>query len=163
MAGSRRKGDGDSLEPVIENRRARHDFAIEETLECGLKLLGTEIKSIRSGKVSLAEGWVLAEEAGPTLTLMNTHVAEYPPAGAARQHDPIRPRRLLAHTREIRRLATEVRAKGASLVPLKIYFVRGRAKLLIGVGTGRRKADKRAAIASREASREMDRAMSQRR
>ncbi len=144
MAGSRRKGDGDSLEPVIENRRARHDFAIEETLECGLKLLGTEIKSIRSGKVSLAEGWVLAEEAGPTLTLMNTHVAEYPPAG-------------------IRRLATEVRAKGASLVPLKIYFVRGRAKLLIGVGTGRRKADKRAAIASREASREMDRAMSQRR
>jgi SsrA-binding protein len=162
MGSKRGQGEGEGLEPVIENRRARHDFAIEETLECGIELLGTEIKSIRFGKVSLGEGWVLAEEAGPTLTLMNTHIAEYPPAGAARQHDPIRPRRLLAHKREIRRLATEVRARGVSLVPLKIYFVRGRAKLLVGIGAGRRKADKRSAIASREASREMERAMSRR-
>jgi len=162
MAASKGSGS-EPREPVIENRRARHDFSIEDTLECGIELLGTEVKSIRAGQVSLGEGWILAEDSPPRLTLQNVRVAEYPPAGAARQHDPDRPRRLLAHRREIRRLAVEVRSRGGSLVPLKMYFLRGKVKLLIGLGFGRRKEDKRQAIAEREARRDMDRAASRRR
>jgi len=163
MASGGGKRDSKTLEPVIENRRARHDFSIEETLECGIQLRGTEVKSLRHGQASIAEGWVLAEEQGPTLTLMGVHIAEYPPAGAARQHDPVRQRRLLAHKREIRKFAVEVRARGGSLVPLKIYFVRGKAKVLVGLGIGRRKGDKRQAIADREARRDIERATAQRR
>jgi len=149
-------------EPVIENRRARHDFAIEDTLECGIELLGTEVKAIRSSQVSLGEGWVLAEADPPKLTLRNVHIGPYPPAGAHRQHEPTRVRRLLAHKREIRKLAVEVRARGGSLVPLKLYFSKGKAKLLVGLGIGRRKADKRHAIAAREAKRDMERATARR-
>lgn len=150
-------------EPVIENRRARHDFAIEDTIECGIELLGTEVKAIRASQVSLGEGWVLAEDEPPRLSLRNVHIGPYPPAGPHRQHEPTRTRRLLAHRREIRKLAVAVRARGLSLVPLKIYFSKGKAKLLVGLGMGRRKADKRHAIAAREAKRDMDRAASQRR
>ena len=150
-------------EPVIENRKARHAYAIGDTLECGLKLTGTEIKSIRDAQVSLAEGWVRVEEQPPGLTLHGVHIAEYPPAGSHRQHDPIRTRTLLAHKREIRKLADQVRGKGATIVPLKIYFLRGKAKLLVGIGTGKRKADKRQDLAKRDAQRDMDRAMSRRR
>ncbi|MSR18411.1 MAG: SsrA-binding protein SmpB [Phycisphaerales bacterium] len=150
-------------EPTIENRRARHDYSIGDTIECGLELLGTEIKSIRDGHVSLGEGWVLAQEVPPTAELHGVHIEVYAPAGAARQHEPTRVRRLLVHRREIVRLATEVKAKGVTLVPLKIYFVRGRAKLLVGIATGRRKEDKRQAIKERETKREIDRAMNKRR
>ncbi|MGA1017984.1 MAG: SsrA-binding protein, partial [Phycisphaerales bacterium] len=104
----------------------------------------------------------VAEEEPPRLTLRNVHIGPYPPAGPHRQHEPTRTRRLLAHKREIRKLAVEVRARGASLVPLKIYFSKGKAKLLVGLGLGRRKADKRQAIAAREAKRDMDRATSRR-
>jgi SsrA-binding protein len=149
--------------PEIENRKARHDFAIEETLECGIELLGTEVKSIRNGKMSLAEGYVMARAEPPSLELHGVHIDEYPPAGRDRQHEPRRVRRLLAHRREIVRLATEVKAKGASLVPLKVYFAKGRAKLLVGVGKGRKKADKRHAIADREMRRDIDREMGRRR
>lgn len=150
-------------EPEIENRKARHDFAISDTLEVGMKLVGSEVKSLRDGKASLAEGFVMAREEPPSLELHGVHIAEYPPAGAARQHAPLRVRRLLAHAREIRRLAKSMQVKGVSLVPLKIYFKAGRAKLLVGVGTGRKHGDKRAAIAEREMKRDMDRAMSKRR
>ena len=160
---SGRKSSSNSADPVIENRKARHDYQIEETLECGIKLTGIEIKSIRDGQVSLAEGYVRASEQPLGLTLHGAHVNEYPPAGSARQHDPIRVRRLLAHKREIRKLATQTRAKGVTLVPLKIYFVRGKAKLLIGVGMGRKHQDKRQDMARREAQRDIDRAMSSRR
>lgn len=147
-------------EPVIENRKARHDYFIEETLEVGLKLRGSEVKSVRAGQVSLAEGYVKAEEEPPSLTLYGVHIAEYAPAGAAYQHNPGAARTLLAHKREIRKLAQAVRAKGATIVPLKIYFVRGRAKLLIGLGVGKQRGDKRQDIKKREAKREIDRAMS---
>ncbi|HVP74052.1 MAG TPA: SsrA-binding protein SmpB [Phycisphaerales bacterium] len=150
-------------EPVIENRKARHDYFIEETLECGIELLGTEVKAVRLGLVSLGEGYVHAEAAPgsrPTLTLYSVHIGEYAPAGAARQHVPQRERRLLAHKREIRKLALRTAVKGLTLVPLKMYFVRGRAKLLIGVARGKQKADKRQSIAEREHRRDMDRAMS---
>ncbi|MCA9285250.1 MAG: SsrA-binding protein SmpB [Phycisphaerales bacterium] len=157
-----RKDKDKSKEPVIENRRARHDYHIDDTVECGLKLTGTEIKSLRAGQVSLGEGYVKASDAPLGLTLHSVHIAEYPPAGESRQHKPIRERILLAHAREIKRLAEHVRAKGLTLVPLKIYFVRGRAKLLVGLARGKRQHDKRADIAAREAKREMDRQMRRR-
>jgi SsrA-binding protein len=149
-------------EPTIENRKARHDYFIEDTLECGMKLTGTEIKSVRLGQVSLGEGYVMATSSPPTLMLHGVHIAEYPPAGEAHQHAPTRTRILLAKAREIRRLADRTAQKGFTLVPLKIYFVRGRAKLLIGVGRGKQKGDKRQDIATREHKRDMDRAMSRR-
>lgn len=157
------KRDRTTFEPTIENRRARHDYFIADTLECGLKLTGTEVKSVRAGQVSLAEGYVRAAENPPGLTLHGVHIAEYPPAGEARQHDPNRTRRLLAHKREILKLASETRSKGTTLVPLKLYFARGKAKLLIGVGTGKKKADKRQDLAKQEAQRQIDRAMTRKR
>lgn len=152
-----------TLEPTIENRKARHDYFIEETLECGIKLTGTEIKSVRKGQVSLAEGYVRAQDAPLSLSLHSVHIAEYPPAGEAHQHAPTRERILLANKREIRKLADRTRQRGFTLVPLKMYFVRGRAKLLIGVARGKGKTDKRQSIAEREHKRDMDRAMSRRR
>lgn len=149
--------------PEIENRRARHDYAIEDTLECGIELLGTEVKSIRDGKMSLAEGFIMARAEPPSLELHGVHIDEYPPAGRDRQHEPRRVRKLLAHRREIVRLATEVKAKGVALVPLKVYFTKGRAKLLLGVGKGRKKGDKREAIAEREMRRDIEREMGRRR
>lgn len=148
---------------MIENRKARHDFSISDTLEVGIKLRGSEVKSLRDGKASLAEGFVMARAEPPSLELRGVHIAEYPPAGAAHQHEPLRTRPLLAHAREIRKLAQSLQTKGTSLVPLKIYFKSGRAKLLVGIGTGRKHGDKRAAIADREMKRDMDRAMSRRR
>ena len=137
-------------EPTIENRAARHDYSIGDTLECGIELLGTEVKSVRAGKVSLAEGYVAAAIEPPSLTLHSVHIAEYPPAGKALR-------------REIVKLAEEVKRKGFTIVPLKIYFKNGRAKLLVGLGTGRKAVDKRHAIAEREMKRDIDRAMQRRR
>ena len=124
-----------------------------------MRLLGTEVKSVRSGQISLGEGYARASEQPLALELLGVHIAEYPPAGAHRQHNPTRTRRLLASRREIRRLADQTRQKGTTLVPLKVYFVRGKAKILIGVARGRRKADKRQDIARKEAKRDMERAM----
>ena len=150
-------------EPTIENRKARHDYFIEETLECGLKLTGTEVKSVRNGQVSLAEGYVMATAIPLSLILHGVHIAEYAPANPAHQHLPTRPRNLLANKREIRKLADRSAQRGYTLIPLKIYSLRGRAKLLVGVARGKQKGDKREAIAHREHKREMDRAMSRRR
>ena len=150
-------------EPEIENRKARHDFQIGETLECGMVLRGSEVKSIRAGQASIAEGFVMARMEPPTLELHGAHIAEYPPAGRDRQHPPVRVRRLLAHATEIRKLALAMQAKGASIVPLKIYFKNGVAKLLVGVALGRKKGDKRQAIRERETRRDIEREMSRRR
>lgn len=158
MAASK-KPSRKSHEPTIENRRARRDYHIEETLECGMRLTGTEIKSVRAGQISLAEGYVRASDRPLSLALHGVHIAEYPPAGEHRQHAPTRVRVLLASRREIRKLASKTRERGVTLVPLKVYFVRGKAKLLIGLAHGRRKADKRQTISRREAKREIDRAM----
>ena len=150
-------------EPTIVNRKARRDYHIEETLECGIELRGTEVKSVRAGQVSLAEGYVLANEHPLSLRLHGVHIAEYPPAGPGRQHEPTRVRALLAHAREIRRLTDASRQRGMTIVPLKMYFVHGRAKLLVGLGRGRQKADRRQDIAERESRREIERALSRRR
>jgi SsrA-binding protein len=161
-----RNASSSAHEPTIENRRARHDYFIEETLECGMKLTGTEVKSVRLGRISLAEGFVRATLEPPQLILHGVHIAEYPPAGpvgSPLQHQPTRDRVLLAQKREIRKFAERSSERGFTLVPLKVYFVRGRAKLLIGVGRGKQHGDKRQDIAKREAKRDMDRAMSRRR
>ncbi len=149
--------------PIAENRKARHNYLILETLECGMKLTGTEVKSIRAGQASLGEGYVRAEENPAKLTLHGVHIAEYPPAGPARQHVPTRVRVLLAQKREILKLVVKTKQKGFTLVPLKIYFLRGKAKLLIGLATGKRRSDKRDDLARKEAKRDIDRAMSKRR
>lgn len=157
------KKDKQSGERVIENRRSRFEYAIGETLETGMKLHGWEVKSVRGGQVSLGEGWVSAEidpaRGGPALFLHGVNIAEYGPA-AAMGLKPVRMRKLLAHKREVLRMWKAAQIKGNTLVPLKVYFKNGFAKCLIGVGTGRKKHDKRQAIAERESKRDIDRAMS---
>ncbi|MBX3357738.1 MAG: SsrA-binding protein SmpB [Phycisphaeraceae bacterium] len=148
-------------DPMIENRRARFDYFIHDTLECGVVLVGSEVKSVRDGKVSLAEGYVRATDEPPDLVLYSINIAEFPPAGA-QQHRPVRPRRLLAHKREILRLAKETSKRGMTLVPLKMYFKNGFAKVLVGVAEGKARHDKRQSIAERESRRDIDRAMSKR-
>lgn len=152
--------------PTIENRKARHRYAISETLEVGIKLVGTEVRSVREGKCSLGEGYVRAEaEPRPSLTLHNVHIDHYGPAGppgSGRQHPAARMRVLLAHKREIKKLADASREKGVTIVPLKLYFKNGFAKLLIGIGRGKRSYDKRQDIKKREQQRDIRRAMSKR-
>ncbi|MDP7009474.1 MAG: SsrA-binding protein SmpB [Phycisphaerales bacterium] len=151
-----------SSSPTIENRRVRHEYAIQDTLEVGMVLVGSEVKSIRLGQASLAEGWVRASEHPPCLTLHGVHIAEYPNASPAHQHEPTRTRILLAHKREIKKLAKFSQQPGRTLVPLKLFFVKGRAKLLVGFATGKQRSDKRQDLAKRTATREMDRAMKRR-
>ncbi len=161
---SKRKDD--SPGPQIENRRARFDYEIIETLEVGIALRGSEVKSIRNGRASLAEGYVRATSAPPSLVLHSMSIDEYGPGGplgGVGQHKMTRARPLLAHRREILKLARQTEAKGMTIVPLKLYFKRGWAKVLIGLARGRSKHDKRRAIGEREAKREITRAMSRRR
>jgi len=154
---AKRKPD-DSHSPTIENRKARFDYAIEEELEVGMILSGSEVKSVRASKVSLAEGFVRASEFPPQLLLFGVNILGYAPA-ASMGHKPVRARGLLAHKREIVKLARKQQVKGMTIVPLKIYFKNGYAKLLIGVGKGRKSHDKRQAIGEREAKRDMEKAM----
>ncbi len=155
------KPKDNSSERVIENRKARFEFAIGETLECGIQLLGFEVKSVREGKVSLGEGWVEARLEPLSMWLHGVNISEYGPAGPPRT-SPTRTRKLLANKREILRFFKASQIKGNTLVPLKIYFKNGYAKLLVGVGAGRKKHDKREAIKERESKREIARATSKR-
>lgn len=148
--------------PTVENRKARHDYHILDTLECGIVLTGSEVKSVRNGSISLGEGFVMVELDPPALYLHQAHIAPYDPAGVT-AHEPTRTRRLLAHKREILKLARQVDAKGMTLVPLKLYFKNGFAKVVVGVARGKAEHDKRHDIAKREAQRDMDRAMSRKR
>ncbi|MFN0133468.1 MAG: SsrA-binding protein SmpB [Phycisphaerales bacterium] len=143
----------------VENRRARHDYAISDTLECGIVLQGTEVKAVRDGHVSIAEGYVRVQLSPLALYLHQVTIEEYSPGGP-RQHARGRTRKLLAHKREIERLARQVDQKGMTIVPLKLYFKDGFAKVLIGLGKGKASHDKRAAIADRQTKRDLDRAMS---
>lgn len=145
--------------PTFHNRKAKHEYEILDTLEVGISLEGTEVKALRDGDCSIAEGYVLIKEEPPGMTLHAVTIGPYPPAGFA-QHIPTRQRQLLAHKREIRKLAREVDQKGVTVVPLKLYFKGGLAKLLIGVAKGRARHDKRRAIAERQTKRELDRVMS---
>lgn len=152
-----------SQTPTIENRRARFDYTISETLEVGIMLAGPEVKSVRASKVSLAEGYVRVQEQPLALYLHGVTIEEYAPAAGQYKRPAIaRTRKLLAHKREIAKLARQVDQKGMTVVPLKLYFKNGYAKLLIGLGKGRARHDKREAIAAREGKRDIDRAMSRR-
>ena len=144
---------------VAQNRRARHDYYIESTLEAGLQLAGTEVKVLRQGLASIAEAYA-AERQG-AIWLMNAHFPEYP---ASRfNHAPGRPRLLLLHKREINRLMGAIKREGITLVPLSIYFnARGRAKLELGLAKGKRKQDKREAEKKRDWQRDKARIMRER-
>lgn len=149
--------------PRIVNRKARHDYHVIDSLEVGIKLAGPEVKSIRDGQVSLAEGFATVAADSLTLTLHQVHIAPYPHAKGPDAPDPDRPRRLLAHRRQIRDLIDQTSSKGRTLVPLTLYFVRGRAKIELGIVEGKKSHDKRQDIKKRDADREIRRGMTRKR
>ena len=145
---------------VARNRKASHDYFLEDFAEAGIVLLGTEIKSIRAGQVSLKEAYVRLD--GQEAFLVNAHIAPYNPASHF-NHDPRRPRKLLLHKREIRRMHEKVSQRGYTIVPTKMYLLKGRAKVEIATARGKRQYDKRKEIAKREIDREIERGMAKRR
>lgn len=140
---------------IAQNRRASHDYAILDTIEAGIVLAGTEVKSLRTGKASLAEAWATVE--GGEAWVMQMHIPPYE-QGNRWNLDPVRKRKLLLHRPEIERLQKAVQQKGLTIVPLKLYFSKGYAKLLLGIAKGKKTHDKRASLAERDAKREMARA-----
>ncbi len=145
---------------VAVNRRALHDYEILENIEAGISLTGSEIKSVRAGKVSLQEAYARPDRG--QVWLQGAHIAEYGPA-SYNGHDPRRSRRLLLHRAQIREIEREVEAKGLTLIPLRMYLNnRGIAKVQLAVARGRKQYDKRQVIAKRDADREMERALRQR-
>jgi SsrA-binding protein len=144
---------------VAVNRRARHEYAVEETLEAGIALTGTEIKSIRAGRVNLAEAYARIEKG--EAWLIGAHIAPYE-QGNRNNHEPTRTRKLLLHRDQIAELVGRTQAKGFTLVPLKLYIRNGMAKLEIGVGRGKKAYDKRRTIAERDARRELERSTKER-
>ncbi|MCS7234698.1 MAG: SsrA-binding protein SmpB [Armatimonadota bacterium] len=145
---------------VVTNRRARHDYHLEETYEAGLQLLGSEVKSLRAGRASLQDAY--AKVRGGEVWLVNMHIAPYEQAGPF-NHDPLRPRKLLLHRAEIRRLVGKVKGRGYTLIPLRVYFRRGRAKVELALARGKKEYDRRADIRKREAERQIARALAGRR
>jgi len=141
--------------PLIENRKARHDYTVEETIEAGIVLVGSEIKSIRAGRANIREGYVRIENG--EAWLLNAHISQWPQAGTHFNHEPMRRRKLLLHENEISYLKGKVEQKGLTLVPLNVHFVHGRAKLEIAVARGKKLFDKRDALAERDAEREIAR------
>jgi SsrA-binding protein len=144
---------------VATNRKAKHEYFILDTHEAGISLQGSEIKSIRAGHISLTEAYIAIAER--EAWLMDAHIAPYEQAGRY-NHDPRRPRRLLLHRAEIRRLWNEVRQKGVTIIPLRIYLKEGRAKVEIALAKGKKLYDKRADLAKRDAEREIERHLRQR-
>ncbi len=152
--------DDEGVRRVAQNRRARFDYQIEERLEAGLALTGSEVKSLRAGNVSLADAY--AQPRGDELWLVHCRIGEYQPA-AVFGHSPLRDRKLLLHRSELDKLRGKVEQRGYTLVPLSIYFRDGWAKVELALARGRTHGDRRSAIAEREVKREMDRALSRRR
>ncbi len=149
-----------SIKVVATNRKARHDYHILETYEAGIVLKGSEIKSIRAGNISLKEAYVSVGDEQEAW-LISAHIAPYDQASHY-NHDPIRPRKLLLHSSEIRKLWDEVRKKGVTIIPLRVYLKNGLAKVEIGVAKGKKLYDKRASIAARDAEREIERQLRRR-
>lgn len=144
----------EDIKVVSENRKAWHDYFIDEKYEAGLALTGTEVKSLRLGHATLRDGYAAVENG--ELFLYNVHISPFE-QGNRFNHEPLRKRKLLMHKQEIMRLMGRVREKGFTLVPLQLYFKRGRAKVEIGLARGKRQYDKRHDIAEREAQRELQR------
>jgi SsrA-binding protein len=148
----------DNFSPRILNRRATHDYFIDAKIECGIVLLGSEVKSVREATAQINEAYARVENG--ELILHNAHIDPYAKGNA--DHIPNRPRKLLAHRREIKKLEAELAQRGTTLVPLAIYFKGGRAKVEIGVAHGKQQFDKRATIKKKEQDRELRRIMSRR-
>jgi SsrA-binding protein len=146
---------------VISNRRARHDYEILERYETGIVLTGAEVKSLRGGRGSLAESF--ARVRGREIWIEGMHIPPYEQAMDKRTYDPIRPRKLLLHRPEIERLIGKTAERGLALIPLRVYFTHGMAKLELGLGRGKRQFEKRQALAEREHEREMQRSAGRRR
>jgi SsrA-binding protein len=142
------------IKVITINRQAYHDYFVERTTEAGISLVGTEIKSIREGKVNLRGSYAIIRNG--EIWLENAHIAAYE-HGNRYNHDPLRPRKLLLHKREIAQLAGKVATKGLTLIPLKLYLKGGRAKIELGLCRGKKLYDKREAIAERETKRDIER------
>ena len=148
-----------TIKVIATNRKARHEYHFLDVCEAGLVLQGSEIKSIRAGRVSLQEGFVLFENG--EAWLVNVHIAPYDPAHR-QNHEPRRRRKLLLHRREIDRLQGGAQEKGFTVVPIRLYLKEGRAKVEIALAKGKRQYDKRQAIAKRDSKRQIDRAIKER-
>lgn len=144
---------------ISTNRKARHDYEILDSYEAGLVLLGSEIKSIRAGHVNLREGYVQPRD--DELWLLNVHISIYDQAGTY-SHEPLRPRKLLLHRKEINRIISRVQEKGLTIVPISLYLVRGLAKVEIALARGKKRYDKRESLRRRDADRRIKRALRER-
>ncbi|MCJ7569257.1 MAG: SsrA-binding protein SmpB [Anaerolineales bacterium] len=153
------KGKKDPFKTIARNKKAAHDYILEDRLEAGIVLRGTEIKSARSGNVSLKEAHV--QISGEEAWLVNAHIAPYL-AASAFNHDPRRRRKLLLHRKEILRLDAKVRQRGYTVIPTRMYLKDGRAKLEIALARGKRKYDKRREIAEKDAARDIERSLARR-
>src|SRR5512146_2392431 len=139
---------------VATNRKAYHDYFIEETLEAGLVLLGTEVKSLRQGLANLTDSYAIVKK--DEVFLFNATISPYP-YGNIMNHEPLRTRKLLLHKEEIRKLTGKISQKGYTLIPLKIYFFKGKAKILLGLAKGKKAYDKRDTIKEKESKRDLER------
>ncbi len=145
--------------PILaSNRRARREYHILDSIEAGMVLVGTEVKSIREGRVSLAEAWCKVER--QEIFLVDAHISHYR-HGNLNNHDPLRPRKLLLHRKEIQRLQKAVEQKGNTLIPLKLYLNHGMIKVEIGIAQGKKLFDKRADMAERDTKRQLERTLKQ--
>jgi len=145
---------------IAQNKKARHDYSIEDVFECGIVLTGTEVKSLRMGRASLIDGFAMVDKG--ELWLSGVHIPEYT-QGTWTNHTPRRDRKLLVHSAEIRKLSTRMKEGGLTLVPLSLYFKDGKAKIELAVAKGKKVHDKRAALMERQAGREIEREVSRRR
>lgn len=144
---------------IAQNRKARHDYAIEETYEAGMVLVGTEVKSLRAGRASLVDGYALIEDG--EIWLRGVHIPEYN-EGSWTNHIPTRARKLLLNRQEINKITSKLKESGLTLIPLSMYFLDGRAKVELAIARGRKNYDKRHVIAEKEAKRETERATGRR-
>lgn len=144
---------------IADNRKARHDYFVLEALEAGIELVGTEVKSIRTGSVNLKDSWV--DIVNGEMLVMGMHISPYE-KGNIFNRDPVRSRKLLVHRREIAKWSAELKQQGLTLVPLKLYFKGSRVKVEVGLCKGKKLYDKRASTAERDAKRDIDRAMKER-
>jgi len=145
---------------IAQNKKARHDYSIEDVFECGIVLTGTEVKSLRMGRASLIDGFAMINKG--ELWLSGVHIPEYT-QGTWTNHTPRRERKLLVHAAEIRKLTSRMKERGLTLVPLSLYFKDGKAKIELAVAKGKKVHDKRAALMERQAGREIEREVSRRR
>ena len=155
-AGKNATAENTSDRMIAENRKARHRFLVLETLECGIALVGSEVKSLRQGKLSLDESYARLRQG--EVWLVGSDIAEYVQAHRM-NHDPKRPRKLLLHRREIAKFAGQAKESGLTLVPLKMYFSKGRAKILLGLCKGKKLYDKREALKKADSQRHLQREM----